>query len=115
LLYVYRNFFNHNARDKSHTPFGCISPAGTESARVRSNSSKNGFGEFTKRSSYRAALTAKRANGAKLGNPTKIVAADSLGRGIQIATADEFVASLMPVVDAIRSTGANTLEAISKH
>jgi DNA invertase Pin-like site-specific DNA recombinase len=61
----------------------------------------------------RAALAAKKANGARLGNPSNIVAAGSLGRSVQTATADEFVASLMPVVDAIRSTGANTLEAIS--
>src|SRR5688572_143818 len=61
----------------------------------------------------RAALAAKKANGAKLGNPTNIFAAGSLGRGIQTAAADDFVASLMPVIDAIRSTGANTLEAIS--
>jgi DNA invertase Pin-like site-specific DNA recombinase len=61
----------------------------------------------------KAALAAKRANGARLGNPTNIVAAGSLGRGIQTAAADEFVASLRPVIDAIRSTGANTLDAIS--
>jgi DNA invertase Pin-like site-specific DNA recombinase len=61
----------------------------------------------------RAALAAKKANGARLGNPTNIVAAGSLGRSVQTAAADEFVASLMPVIDAIRSTGANTLEAIS--
>jgi hypothetical protein len=36
-----------------------------------------------------------------------------LGRIVQTAAADEFVSSLMPVIDAIRSTGANTLEAIS--
>ena len=61
----------------------------------------------------RAALAVKKANGTRLGNPA-IVAAGSLGRGVQTATADEFVAGLMPVIDAIRSTGANTLEAISK-
>jgi DNA invertase Pin-like site-specific DNA recombinase len=60
----------------------------------------------------KAALAAKRANGAKLGNPA-IVAAGSLGRSVQTATADQFVAALVPVIDAIRSTGANTLEAIS--
>jgi DNA invertase Pin-like site-specific DNA recombinase len=61
----------------------------------------------------RAALAAKKANGAKLGNPTNILAAGSLGRSVQTATADEFVASLMPVIDAIRSTGAKTLDAIT--
>src|SRR5688572_27117174 len=38
----------------------------------------------------RAALAAKKANGAKLGNPTNIFAAGSLGRGIQTAAADDF-------------------------
>jgi DNA invertase Pin-like site-specific DNA recombinase len=60
----------------------------------------------------RAALAAKRANGAKLGNPG-VVAAGSLGRSVQTAAADAFVATLMPVVEAIRSTGSTTLEAIT--
>ena len=61
----------------------------------------------------RAALAAKRANGTKLGNPG-VVAAGSLGRSVQTAAADEFVTSLMPVVEAIRSTGSTTLEAITE-
>jgi hypothetical protein len=61
----------------------------------------------------KAALAAKKASGARLGNPTNIVLAGSLGRGVQTAAAGEFVAGLMPVVNAIRSTGATTLEAIS--
>jgi DNA invertase Pin-like site-specific DNA recombinase len=60
----------------------------------------------------RAALAAKRANGAKLGNPS-IVAAGSLGRSAQTTAADEFVTGLLPVVEAIRSTGSTTLEAIT--
>jgi DNA invertase Pin-like site-specific DNA recombinase len=61
----------------------------------------------------RAALAAKRAGGARLGNPTNISTAGALGRSIQVAAADEFVAGLMPVIEAIRRNGANTLEAIS--
>lgn len=61
----------------------------------------------------RAALAAKKANGVKLGNPGNIAAAGSLGRNVQAAAADEFVAGVMPVIDAIRSTGAKSLEAIS--
>jgi DNA invertase Pin-like site-specific DNA recombinase len=61
----------------------------------------------------RAAPAAKRANGAKLGNPS-VVAVGSLGRSVQTAAADAFVASLMPVVEAIRSTGSTTLEAITE-
>ena len=54
------------------------------------------------------------ATGARLGNPRNIVHAGALGRGIQTAAADAFVADLMPVVLAIRNTGATTLEAMSQ-
>jgi hypothetical protein len=62
----------------------------------------------------KVALAAKRASGAKLGNPRNIAFAGSLGRSVQTAAADEFVAGLMPVVLAIRNTGAITLEAMSQ-
>ena len=61
----------------------------------------------------KAALAAKRANGTKLGNPS-VVAAGSLGRSVQTVAADAFVVSLTPVVEAIRSTGSTTLEAITE-
>jgi DNA invertase Pin-like site-specific DNA recombinase len=57
----------------------------------------------------KAALSAKKAGGAKLGNPSNIVQAGELGRGVQTAAADDFVASLLPIIQAIRSTGAVTL------
>jgi hypothetical protein len=38
-------------------------------------------------------------------------AARVCGRQIQIAAADQFAAGLLPVIDAIRRTGATTLEA----
>jgi DNA invertase Pin-like site-specific DNA recombinase len=62
----------------------------------------------------RAALAAKKAGGTRLGNLSNIAQAGELGRRVQTATADEFVASLMPVIQAIRSTGATTLEAITQ-
>jgi DNA invertase Pin-like site-specific DNA recombinase len=61
----------------------------------------------------RAALAAKRTGGARLGNPTNIARAGALGRSIQVAAADEFVTGLLPVIEAVRRNGANTLEAIS--
>jgi DNA invertase Pin-like site-specific DNA recombinase len=61
----------------------------------------------------KAALVAKRASGARLGNPSNILAAGALGRQVQVTTADDFVARLLPVVEAIRKTGATTLEAMS--
>jgi DNA invertase Pin-like site-specific DNA recombinase len=62
----------------------------------------------------KAALASKRASGAKLGNPTNLPLAGALGRVTQIAAADEFVFGLLPVVLAIRQTGAKTLEAMSQ-
>src|SRR6187200_1872794 len=62
----------------------------------------------------KAALAAKKASGIKLGNPRNIAQAGELGRSAQTATADRFVADLMPVVQAIQNTGATTLEAITQ-
>ena len=61
----------------------------------------------------KAALAAKKAQGARLGNPRNIAAAGSLGREALISGADLFAANLLPLVRAIQSTGAVTLEAIS--
>jgi len=62
----------------------------------------------------KAALAAKKASGAKLGNLRNIALAGVAGRTAQTAAADEFAAGLMPIVNAIRATGATTLEAISR-
>jgi DNA invertase Pin-like site-specific DNA recombinase len=61
----------------------------------------------------KAALAAKKSNGAKLGNLSNLDHAGAIGRATQIAAADEFVSGLLPVVLAIRQTGAWTLEAMS--
>jgi DNA invertase Pin-like site-specific DNA recombinase len=61
----------------------------------------------------KAALAAKRASGHCLGNPRNIGAAGALGRSVQTSAADQFVMGLMPMVQAIRSSGATTLEAIT--
>jgi len=61
----------------------------------------------------KAALASKRASGARLGNPTNLDHAGVLGRATQVAAADQFVSGLLPVVLAIRQTGAQTLEAMS--
>jgi DNA invertase Pin-like site-specific DNA recombinase len=62
----------------------------------------------------KAALAAKKSSGAKLGNPRNIAIAGSVGRTVQITAADEFAAGLLPIVQAIRATGATTLEAITR-
>jgi hypothetical protein len=61
----------------------------------------------------KAALAARKAAGAKLGNPRNAGEAAAIGRAISIASADEFAASMLPVLNAIRAAGADTLEAMS--
>ena len=60
-----------------------------------------------------AALQAKRASGAKLGNPTNLCVAGSLGRIAQAQVADEFATNLMPAIQAMRNAGALTLSEIA--
>jgi DNA invertase Pin-like site-specific DNA recombinase len=61
-----------------------------------------------------AALQAKKASGAKLGNPTNLcVAASIRTHCTQSQVADEFAKNLMPVVQAIRNAGAVTLGEIA--
>jgi DNA invertase Pin-like site-specific DNA recombinase len=62
----------------------------------------------------KAALAAKKASGAKLGNPSNIAAAGACGRKIQMAAADQFASGLLPIIEAIRRTGATTLEAMGR-
>jgi DNA invertase Pin-like site-specific DNA recombinase len=66
------------------------------------------IGERTK-----AALAAKRAAGASLGNPCNLAHAGSLGRAALARAADEFASSLTPAVHAIRATGALTLASMA--
>jgi DNA invertase Pin-like site-specific DNA recombinase len=61
-----------------------------------------------------AALAAKKASGIRLGNPRNIAQAGELGRIRQTQAADEFMADLLPIIDAIRIAGATTLEAMSQ-
>ena len=61
----------------------------------------------------KAVLAAKKASGARLGKPAQHRSGGT-GRTIQIATADEFVLGLLPVVQAIRSAGATTLDAMTR-
>jgi DNA invertase Pin-like site-specific DNA recombinase len=61
----------------------------------------------------RAALEAKKASGAKLGNPTNLCIAGSIGRIAQAQLADEFATNLMPAIRAMRNAGALTLSEIA--
>jgi hypothetical protein len=57
----------------------------------------------------KAALAARKAKGGRLGNPRNIAEAGRVGRTAQSAVADEFTISVLPVINALRSTGAVTL------
>ena len=61
----------------------------------------------------RAALAAKKANGAKLGNPSNAADAAKVGRGVQSNAADLFVQRMMPVITGIRAAGATSLRDVT--
>jgi DNA invertase Pin-like site-specific DNA recombinase len=61
----------------------------------------------------RAALAARKASGIKLGNRRNLGPAGAIGRQLQIKEADQFSASLVPLLESIRSKGATTLTAIA--
>jgi DNA invertase Pin-like site-specific DNA recombinase len=60
----------------------------------------------------KAALQAKKATGAKLGNPAPSLAGE-LGRSIQARGTHDFAAALLPTIQAIRSSGARSLSEIA--
>src|SRR4030081_699209 len=62
----------------------------------------------------KAALAAKKAAGATLGNCVNLAEAGSLGRVTLIDSADDFAQSLTPALRAIRSEGATTLRSIAQ-
>ena len=62
----------------------------------------------------RAALQAKKAAGAALGNRANLAAAGSIGRASQAKTADQFARAVLPVLEAIRRSGASSLADIAK-
>src|SRR5258707_1678324 len=66
------------------------------------------IGERTK-----AALAAKRAAGAILGNPRNLDHAGCLGRAALARAADEFASGLIPIIQAIRANGALTLASMA--
>jgi DNA invertase Pin-like site-specific DNA recombinase len=61
----------------------------------------------------RAALQAKKAAGARLGNRTNLAGAGSAGRASQARVADQFANGILPIVDALRKAGASSLADIA--
>src|SRR3954452_19638117 len=55
----------------------------------------------------KAALSARKAKGGRLGNPRNIAEAGRVGRTVQSAVADEFTRNVLPVIDALRRAGAD--------
>jgi DNA invertase Pin-like site-specific DNA recombinase len=63
----------------------------------------------------KAALAAKKAQGASLGNPRNLGAAGSIGRAVQISGADAFAAALLPIVQTPQSGGAPATLFVADH
>jgi DNA invertase Pin-like site-specific DNA recombinase len=61
----------------------------------------------------RAALTAKKAQGATLGNRTNLGDAQAKGVKTNRAAADAFAANVLPIVRQIQAAGATTPRAIA--
>ncbi len=62
----------------------------------------------------KAALAAKRAAGARLGNPVSALDAAKLGREVQSATADRYVRELLPFLTTLRAGGITSIGAMTK-
>jgi DNA invertase Pin-like site-specific DNA recombinase len=62
----------------------------------------------------KAALAAKREQGATLGNPTNIAQAGVVGRRTQRAEADRFAANMLPIIRSIQSTGPIGMVSIAR-
>jgi DNA invertase Pin-like site-specific DNA recombinase len=61
----------------------------------------------------RAALAAKKATGATLGNPCNLRLGDSAGRAALCQAADQLAERLTPIIESIRAEGANTLRSMA--
>jgi DNA invertase Pin-like site-specific DNA recombinase len=62
----------------------------------------------------RAALAAKKAKGAKLGNRTNLGQAQAKGADANRVGADAFAANVLPIARQIQASGATTLRAIAE-
>jgi hypothetical protein len=61
----------------------------------------------------RSALNARRAQGAKLGNPTNIREAGALGRRVLAEDADAFAANVMPIIASLQASGVRDLRGLA--
>ena len=63
----------------------------------------------------RAALAAKKAQGAALGNRTNLNAAQTMGAAANAAGAEAFAANVLPVIRQIQASGAKTPAPLPRH
>ena len=61
----------------------------------------------------KAALSAKKTSGIRLGNPRNLDAAGSQGRAIQVRAAEEFAKGILPVIRAIQAAGSMSFASIA--
>jgi DNA invertase Pin-like site-specific DNA recombinase len=66
------------------------------------------IGERTK-----SALAARKAQGARLGNPRNAREAAALGRRVQVADAHAFAANVLPIVESLRASGIRDLRRLA--
>src|SRR5207247_7902261 len=62
----------------------------------------------------RSALAARKAQGARLGNPRNASTAAAAGRAVQVADADQFAANVLPIVNSVRASGVTDLRGIAQ-
>jgi DNA invertase Pin-like site-specific DNA recombinase len=61
----------------------------------------------------RAALSSRKANGTRLGNPTNTAQAAARGRAVAIRESERFAATILPIIDAVRNSGITSLRGIA--
>ena len=61
----------------------------------------------------RAALSTRKASGARLGNPTNTAEAAARGREVSIRESERFAATVLPIIESIRRSGITSLRGIA--
>lgn len=61
----------------------------------------------------RAALSTRKAQGTRLGNPTNAAAAAARGRAVSIRGAEHVAETVLPVIHSIRRSGVSSLRGIA--
>ena len=61
----------------------------------------------------KAALTARKASGTRLGNRTNAAEAAALGRKVQTEEAAAFTANVLPIIESMRASGVRDLRGLA--